>query len=151
MQMKHAMVATDGSHHAERAVELASELARLTGAKLTILHVQRETGSELIPPGLEEYARLEHVRLSERDVLRAAAQKILQRAKAAAQADGVALPETMLLEGDPARGILDAIRELGVDTIVLGSRGLGDLRGLMLGSVSHKVAHAAPCHCIIVR
>ena len=38
-----------------------------------------------------------------------------------------------------------------VDAIVMGSRGLGDLESLLLGSVSHKVAHAAPCSCVIVR
>ncbi|WP_180901977.1 universal stress protein [Martelella soudanensis] len=47
--------------------------------------------------------------------------------------------------------ILDAIRERKVDTVVLGSRGLGDVAGLLLGSVSHKVTHLAPCTCIVVR
>ncbi|WP_256432948.1 universal stress protein [Martelella soudanensis] len=43
------------------------------------------------------------------------------------------------------------MRERKVDTVVLGSRGLGDVAGLLLGSVSHKVTHLAPCTCIVVR
>ena len=52
--------------------------------------------------------------------------------------------------GDPAPAILDHAREVGADMIVLGSRGLGDLKGLVMGSVSHKVACLAPCTCVAV-
>jgi len=57
----------------------------------------------------------------------------------------------MVLEGDPAGRIVEAARKRGADLIVIGSRGLGDLQGMLLGSVSHKVAQLAPCTCIIVR
>jgi nucleotide-binding universal stress UspA family protein len=47
--------------------------------------------------------------------------------------------------------ILRGARDRAVDMIVLGSRGFGDAEGLLLGSVSHKVAHLAACTCVTVR
>jgi nucleotide-binding universal stress UspA family protein len=58
---------------------------------------------------------------------------------------------TILAEGDPAREILAAATAEGVDAIVIGSRGLGKLTALLLGSVSHKVSNQAHCTVIIVR
>ncbi|MCZ7597652.1 MAG: universal stress protein [Gammaproteobacteria bacterium] len=51
---------------------------------------------------------------------------------------------TEVTTGDPARGIIDSARSLPADMIVVGSRGLGELSGLLLGSVSHKVSHRHP-------
>jgi nucleotide-binding universal stress UspA family protein len=58
---------------------------------------------------------------------------------------------SLLEVGDPAETILRVARDRAVDMIVLGSRGLGDPEGLLLGSVSHTVAHLAACTCVTVR
>lgn len=50
--------------------------------------------------------------------------------------------------GRPERTIVTLARELDIDTIVMGSRGLSDLKGLVVGSVSHKVSHVA--HCTVI-
>ncbi|WP_456268533.1 universal stress protein [Kushneria sp. AK178] len=50
--------------------------------------------------------------------------------------------------GRPDQTIVALARELDVDTIVMGSRGLSDMRGLVVGSVSHKVSHVA--HCTVI-
>lgn len=47
--------------------------------------------------------------------------------------------------------IVDSARETHADMIVKGSRGLSDLAGLLVGSVSHKVTNMAPCTCVTVR
>jgi nucleotide-binding universal stress UspA family protein len=57
----------------------------------------------------------------------------------------------MLADGDPAQSILHLAKERGVDTIVMGSRGLSDIKGLFVGSVSHKINHLAECTCITVK
>ena len=54
-------------------------------------------------------------------------------------------------EGDPVERILEAQKREQADLIVLGSRGLGNMKGLLLGSVSHKVAHLAECACLTVK
>jgi len=64
---------------------------------------------------------------------------------------GVAKVEVALQQGDAAEVIVDFAKEKVVDTIVIGSRGLSDLEGLVFGSVSHKVNHNAPCTCVTVR
>jgi nucleotide-binding universal stress UspA family protein len=53
--------------------------------------------------------------------------------------------------GQPARTIVSTAEEVQADAIVLGSRGLGDVSGLLLGSVSHKVASLAKCNVITVK
>ncbi|NQU72224.1 MAG: universal stress protein, partial [Rhodospirillales bacterium] len=47
--------------------------------------------------------------------------------------------------------IIEYAEQHDIDMIVIGSRGLGDLKGMLLGSVSHKVAHLAECSCITVK
>lgn len=58
--------------------------------------------------------------------------------------------EQELTQGDPVRVILDTAKKRDVDAIVMGSRGLSDLGGVVIGSVSHKVSHAAKCRVITV-
>jgi len=53
--------------------------------------------------------------------------------------------------GDPADRILKCIDKENIDCVIMGSRGLNDLKGLFLCSVSHKIANRAPCTCIAVK
>jgi nucleotide-binding universal stress UspA family protein len=53
--------------------------------------------------------------------------------------------------GDPARRIVEHADKNGIDMIVIGSHGLGDAAGLLMGSVSHKVTHLAKCPCVILK
>ncbi len=151
MDIKTILHPTDGSESARKALEFACELATDKKARLLILHVQRRHGSERIPPELEQFSEIEHIRASEARLLRTAAEYIVDDARIAARNQGVADAEAHVAEGDPASEIVDMARNRKVDAIVMGSRGLGDLESLLLGSVSHKVAHAAPCSCVIVR
>ena len=151
MDIKTILHPTDGSDSARKAFDFACELAAERKAQLLILHVQRRHGSEMIPPGLEQFSDIEHVRASEARLLRAAAEYIVDDAKVVARSRGIADVDARVAEGDPAHAIVDMAVSHKVDAIVMGSRGLGDLEGLLLGSVSHKVAHTAPCSCVIVR
>jgi nucleotide-binding universal stress UspA family protein len=54
-------------------------------------------------------------------------------------------------DGDPVKEILRQAEEDSANLIVMGSRGLGDLQGLLMGSVSHKVNHLAKQTCITVK
>lgn len=142
---------TDGSDAANKALNLACDLARLNGAKLLILHVQRRRGSTVMSDEFQLYERTEHVGVTEADVLRKLAQEIVRQAEAAARQAGLSDVETLVVEGDPTRRITEIANDRQVDAIVMGSRGRGDVAGLLLGSVSHKVTQLATCTCIVVR
>ena len=76
---------------------------------------------------------------------------ILGYAKSDAQDQGVSHVSTLVVDGDPADQILRCIDEQNIDCVVMGSRGLSDIKGVLLGSVSHKVANRASCTCIAVK
>lgn len=168
---KTILTATDGSDHARKAVTLAADLASKYDAGLVILHVLN-TGP--VPEELRHLAEVEHITDSGREQVpevpvaaaprpgqRDAAaeyrvhqfigQRIVEEARKMARDAGVSRVETELAEGDPSSQVLEHARNHGADAIVLGSRGLGDLRGLLMGSVSHKVSSLAPVTCITVK
>ncbi|WP_159588860.1 universal stress protein [Chelativorans xinjiangense] len=151
MNTKLILCATDGSEHAFKALEFAADLARSKNAGLLVVHVQRVHGSGRISPEMQELERIEQVRVTEADILRSAAERIASEGAKFAQTKGALDVESLVVEGDAARGIVDTAKARDAGAIVIGSRGLGDLQGLLLGSVSHKVAHLAPCTTIIVR
>ena len=76
---------------------------------------------------------------------------MIDAAVQAAARDGCTDVQAKAVLGDPAGEILERAAQIGADMIVMGSRGLSDLKGLLVGSVSHKVNHLADCTCITVR
>ena len=77
--------------------------------------------------------------------------RLINAARTRAQAKGVRAVEITLADGDPAETIVDRAKSLDADMIVMGSRGLGAAKGLLIGSVSHKVGHLAECTCVTVK
>ncbi len=148
--MEHVLAAVDGSEHALRAVRLAADLAARYGATLDLLHVLTDTRSGRIPRGLEEYERLEHLALTEAEVLRTAAEQMVETAAEQARAAGAEAVACHVVRGDPAGTILAEAGALGADVVVLGRRGLGELSGILQGSVSQKVGHHAECPVLTV-
>lgn len=148
---KHILVPVDGSDHANRAVEIASDLATTSGAQLILLHVLTRAGGYNVPKELESYAKVEHIRITEKDMIKSVGQEILANAAKRAREHGGADSAPRLESGDPASRITAVAKENGIDLIVMGRRGLGDLGGLLLGSVSHKVAQAVECCCMTVK
>jgi nucleotide-binding universal stress UspA family protein len=149
--VKTILVPTDGSEHADKAVAFAGDSAEKYGAEVILLHVMDDLGSGRVPDELRGLAKLEHVQITERDIRQAGANELLQRAERRAREHGAVRVECVIAQGDPTRRILDCAKAHKADLIIMGSRGLGDLRGLLLGSVSHKVGHLAKCTCITVR
>jgi len=148
--IENILVAVDGSAHAHAAVDMAGEIAAKFGARVTLLHVMTELGSARVPDELRWYAEAEKIRLSEADILRSVANEIVQRAERRARERGAERIETAIELGDPAGTIVGHAKAHKTDLIVMGRRGLGDIRGLLLGSVSHKVGHLAGCACLTV-
>lgn len=147
---KNILVAVDGSVHANRAIEYGATLARQFGAKLTLLHVMPRAGSHQVPDDLRHFARIEHVPSTEADILGSVADAIVVQAKDLAQSCGAQSIQTAIETGDATTNIIKYSTSHDIDTIVMGRRGLGDLAGLLLGSVSHKVAQQTKCACLTV-
>jgi nucleotide-binding universal stress UspA family protein len=145
---KNILIAVDGSPHAERAVEEAVDLARATGASLTAVAAIPDIapwvfvggyGGAMAPPmgldDLHEQSRREHQRMLD-DVLGRLATDIDVR--------------KVIAQGPAAEVILDQTEKGQHDLIVMGSRGRGELRSLLLGSVSHHVLQASKIPVLVV-
>lgn len=77
-------------------------------------------------------------------------EEYLDRQVSEVVADSGVTVEQQVVEELPARAILDAAEEAGADLIVVGTRGRGGLKGLLLGSVSQKVLTHATCPVVVV-
>jgi nucleotide-binding universal stress UspA family protein len=150
VMFKSILVPVDGSTHAERATNCAADLANRYGADLILLHVLSRVGSGLVPKELQEVARIEHLQVTEADMLRSVAEEILRAAEERARERGAKNVRSTTEVGDAAKAIVAYAKDHNTDLIVMGRRGLGDLAGLLMGSVSHKVAHLATCACMTV-
>ncbi len=146
---KTILAATDGSDHAERAVEVAAAIADIYDATLILVHVLPDVVNERLPEYLEKLVEFE--RLDVGEALNAIGESIIHQAQQKAWKQGVKDIEIVLTTGSPAKEILEIAERLSVDFIVMGSRGRGDLEGLLMGSVSHKVSHLAKQTCITVK
>jgi nucleotide-binding universal stress UspA family protein len=136
------LVATDGSVQGHAAVEAAVELARDEGARLVCVHVvsildfaPHENGRKGIPPG--------RVPRAEEDPVLCEALELAGRCGVDAQ--------TELLIGYPPNQILRLADEIGADLIVVGSRGLGPIKSVIVGSTSREVIAHADRPVLVVR
>jgi nucleotide-binding universal stress UspA family protein len=119
---KNILVGTDGSATAAIAVDRAVEVAAATGARLTVLTVDRE-----------ERGR-----------------KIVDEVAGKHAGSGVDI-ETKVLTGDPASVLVDETERGGYDLLVVGNKGMTGASRFFLGSVPNKVSHHAPTALLIVR
>lgn len=135
------LLGVDGSEHALHAAKAAGDLARVVHCETLRIVVAFDPVSPYLgEPNLSTAitARMEE------------AEAILQSAlEAVGEIPGKIHTET--LEGSPAEAILDVAKTQKVDLIVMGSRGLGRLAGVLLGSQSQKVVQHALCPVLIVR
>ena len=135
------VLAVDGSEHAEKAAELAAELAREGHDELVVLHV-----TELLPPRFQVNTELDYQ--GDREAIE------LARGYAAdMEADGLKVRVELRHSqyGHVARIITNLAEELDAGLIVMGSRGRADLSALLLGSVAHKVLHLSRRPVLIAR
>ena len=130
--MEQILVATDGSENSRHALDDAVELAAGAGAELTVVYVRH---AELPMLGEPVYQRSLSADLRQANEAVAIATGVAHSAGVEAEGE--------VLEGDPAKRIVELARLRDVDLIVVGSRGLGAVAGTLLGSVSRDVLHHA--------
>ncbi len=134
------LVSFDGSEHAQSAARIAGQLAREQEKPFLWLVVVEENIPDLIQ---EPYSSQ---MISERTV---AGQALIEKA-AMIVGDGVTIYQQLLF-GDPVEGIINVADTRECDLIVMGTRGLGPLRGLLLGSKAQRVISMARCPVLVVK
>jgi nucleotide-binding universal stress UspA family protein len=132
------LLAVDGSQHSARAVPVAADMARKSGGEVVVFHAR------------------EHL------VAKGGAYALEDASEAAELVDGIASQVAAVgvrtccrvvtsPEGRAAQAILREADAQGADAIVMGCRGHGDLVGLLLGSVAHKVIQLGHCTVVVAR
>lgn len=138
------LLATDGSTDAALAAQAAVDLAARSGAELHLVHAW-----VIVPVGTYGFPAV--VPLDYPGMYEESARALLDEQARAIAAAGGTVTRTHLRMGRPADQIVDTSREIEADLVVLGSRGLGPIRRLVLGSVAGGVMHHATCPVLVVR
>jgi len=171
-------VATDGSDHAKNALSLASDLGAKYGARLVLVHaLLTNARSEALRALatqrglskkqrelLENYEADSQMKVAAaggdvgfvtipppRELVEKIGNQIMDRAEKIAAKAGVKKTASIIVEGEPADTIFSLATSNKADMIIMGSRGLSDFKGLLLGSISHKVSAQAACTCVTVK
>ncbi len=135
----------DGSPASLRAVDFALEmLARNPGGSLVLLNVQN-VGS-IDPIGVAAMAPPDWFQ----DVASRASDEALKGALSKCKATNIAF-KPMVRTGQVAKTISEVAHEEGVGQIVMGTRGLGGIQGLLLGSVATQVIHLAEVPVTLIK
>lgn len=175
--IKTIVVPTDGSAHAKKAIDLAADIAEKYDARMVILHVLLRHASELeietlcaenaMPDALAK--KFEDLReawiemslaspepgamfiLVPDDILKDVGDLLVENARLRAESKGVKDITIQIVDGSPADKIIAVAEKENAEMIVMGSRGLGKMAGVLMGSVSHKVSHLSDRTCVTVK
>jgi nucleotide-binding universal stress UspA family protein len=144
---KTVVVGTDGSDSSMRAVDRASAIAADHGAKLIVatahLPVSEEKGRYAIPPGSDHGQDY-------RTVGEAPYYAILQDARERAHTAGAKDVEEKAIVGAPVTALVQLVKDVNADLLVIGNVGLSTVAGRLLGSVPSEVSRKAKTDVLIV-
>lgn len=173
--IKTIVVPTDGSEHANKAVKMAGEIAAKFNARVVVLQaLLHHSSTTELKEMCENIGADEDVMNKLQDlenamyeasaaayapvplpvppaILQKIGDRIAEHAGQMLKECGVEQVTTQVIDGKPAENIITAAEHENADLIVMGRRGLGDIAGLLMGSVSHKVTHLADCACLTVK
>ncbi|HEX9095578.1 MAG TPA: universal stress protein [Candidatus Dormibacteraeota bacterium] len=135
---KKILVAIDGSTYSQLALPAAIDVATKFGGEIVVLHVSEHDRGRAVAYTLETPA--------EATTLVGAAVRTAREAGITAKGQ---LMDVAV--GHVAKAIVETAEANAIDLIVMGSRGLSDVQGLMLGSVTHKVMQTAEVPVLVVR
>jgi nucleotide-binding universal stress UspA family protein len=143
MEFHRILVPVDFSDHSQSAFDMAIGLAKTFGAELHLLHCYQIHPTSIAPYGIVVPETFEH------DIRMAALQRLSEwREKATAQ--GVRVREHITAHF-PAEEIATTAEQLGIDLIVMGTRGLTGLKHVLLGSVAERTIRLAKCPVLTVK
>lgn len=131
------LLAVDFSEHAKRATAVATDLAKKSGGELVVFHIRE------VEIGRGAFA--EETPTEAAEMVNAIVHDLHSKG-VNARGDARSAPF-----GRAAHDIVDEAKSIGADVIVMGSRGLSDFTGMLVGSVAHKVIHLAECPVLVVK
>ena len=138
---KKILLATDGSDNAGRAAITAAGLARELSSQVVLVTIKNNPPSQ---------SRMAKANFDVHSILEEDAKSDIKNTIAVFEQEH--LPYTLRVAiGDPATEIIEIAGKEQADLIVIGSRGLGTIKGVFLGSVSQKVISHATCPVLIVK
>jgi len=134
------LVPLDGSDHSLHALEKAVQIAKKFDSKIVLINVYSVSSFKVTPSQVFNYVV----------EIRKAGELMLAEAKKKLTREEIPV-ETILKEGHIVEEILKSVTDQNIDLIVIGARGLGIMKEILLGSVSHGVILHAPCPIMVVR
>ncbi len=138
------LLAMDGSDPSETARNLVASIRWPEASIIRIVAVVEPMSAALI--GLSPYTASE---FNDREITASLESRLTDAAACQTQSDLTV--ETLVLHGRPASQIVEQATEFRANLVVVGSRGLGRLRSMLLGSVSAEVVDHAPCPVLVAR
>lgn len=142
------VVGFDGSDASDRALQLACEIGARFGAAVQVSHTPKDETVEYVAEMVSGFYVGPNI--AKQEMLREAAERMACRAKDVAAEAGHKMLEVHIGHKDPAEDVLSLSEKVNADLIVTGRRGLGELRGLVMGSTSHAISKHAKCACMTV-
>lgn len=145
---KRLLVPVDGSVFANRAVEVAVDLARQYQASVWLLHVIRHLS---LPAEILAMISAGEVTESRQEILEDSAEIILENAKKKFVEAGIVNVKTEYVFGTPSKKITEYAQANDIDLIIIGQRGVSSEHEDMLGGVARKLTNIAKTTCLIVK
>jgi nucleotide-binding universal stress UspA family protein len=139
------LVPVDGSEISYRALDAGLFFSEKLGSNITVIHVMED-----IPITHIESQKLLNDMLEISAACKQQGQDILSKCSETANNKGM-MVDTILLKGNPASIILDFCKNGKYDVIIMGNRGMGKIREIILGSVSSKILHNSSCPVLLIK
>lgn len=145
---KNIVVGTDGSETAGLAVHHAIMLAKMSGAKLHIVHAY-----QVVTLGMAAMSASSGGPMIDAERLNSSLSEsgaaVCSQATATAERGGVEV-EAHSMCSDPADALINVAQQVDADLLVVGNRGMAGVKRFMLGSVPNRISHHSPCSLLIV-
>ena len=143
--IKSILVPIDGSEHSAKALTLAVDIAEKYDANLSVLFV----ASHKIIEDLRHYTAHEFNSKDDNDVSEQIGKRTINRMTNKLKTNIVIKP--VVLFGDAAAQIVEYSKDSNIDMVVMGNRGLSDIKGMMMGSVSRRVRRLVNCAFVSIK
>jgi nucleotide-binding universal stress UspA family protein len=140
MSKKKILVAIDGSKQSDRVIDKTIEYLQLVDAKVILVHCHRKFSNIHGQPHRDK----------EIPLIKKRSQELIDPYLARLQEKGINA-EQRLMEEPAGAAITDIASIERCDLIIMGSRGLTNLAGLVVGSVTNRVLQAAPCSVLVIK